>query len=139
MGRRVVSAVFEALAKDGRIQPRAVTPSRALTEARDAVSQLVIKWDDALADRIAAENLFLDQAKDRRRAAMEALREKAGACRLPTEFDEVENALRGRWTLHCERENLQVSITLAPTEPPTVQLLSVTPARPVQTEACPSS
>jgi len=136
---RVVSTVFETLAKDGRIQPRAVTPSRALTEARDAVSQLVIKWDDALADRIAAENLFLDQAKDRRRAAIEALREKAGACRLPTEFDEVENALRGRWTLHCERENLQVSITLAPTEPPTVQLLSVTPARPVQTEACPSS
>ena len=136
---RVVSTVFETLAKDGRIQPRAVTPSRALTEARDAVSRLVMKWDDALADRIAAENLFLDQAKDRRRAAIEALREKAGACRLPTEFDEVENALRGRWTLHCERENLQVSITLAPTEPPTVQLLSVTPARPVQTEACPSS
>ena len=136
---RVVSAVFETLAKDGRIQPRAVTPSRALTEARDAVSRLVMKWDDALADRIAAENLFLDQAKDRRRAAIEALREKAGACRLPTEFDEVENALRGRWTLHCERENLQVSITLAPTEPPTVQLLSVTPARPVQMEACPSS
>jgi len=136
---RVVSTVFETLAKDGRIQPRAVTPSRALTEARDAVSRLVMKWDDALADRIAAENLFLDQAKDRRRAAMEALREKAGACRLPTEFDEVENALRGRWTLHCERENLQVSITLAPTEPPTVQLLSVTSARPVQTEACPSS
>ena len=136
---RVVSTVFETLAKDGRIQPRAVTPSRALTEARDAVSRLVMKWDDALADRIAAENLFLDQAKDRRRAAIEALREKAGACRLPTEFDEVENALRGRWTLHCERENLQVSITLAPTEPPTVQLLSVTPARPVQMEACPSS
>ena len=136
---RVVSTGFETLGKDGRIQPRAVTPSRALTEARDAVSRLVMKWDDALADRIAAENLFLDQAKDRRRAAIEALREKAGACRLPTEFDEVENALRGRWTLHCERENLQVSITLAPTEPPTVQFLSVTPARPVQTEACPSS
>ena len=136
---RVVSTVFETLAKDGRIQPRAVTPSRALTEARDAVSQLVIKWDDALADRIAAENLFLDQAKDRRRAAMEALREKAGACRLPTVFDDVENALRGRWTLHCDRENLQMSITLAPTEPPTVQFLSVTPARPVQMEACPSS
>ena len=42
-------------------------PSPALVAARDAVSRLVVQWDDALADRIAAENLFLDRSKDRRR------------------------------------------------------------------------
>jgi hypothetical protein len=92
------------------------------------VSRLVLKWDDTLADRIAAENLYLDQSKDRRRAAIEKLRANVGSCSAPTAFDYVENAQRGRWTMSCERGSLQVSITLAPTTPPKVQFLSVTPA-----------
>ncbi|HZR23730.1 MAG TPA: serine hydrolase domain-containing protein [Vicinamibacterales bacterium] len=124
---RVITNVFDALAADGRIAPRAVAPSNALIEARDAVSQLIIRWDDALADRIAAENLFLDQSKDRRRAAIADLRAKAGACTAPAAFDDVENALRGRWTMTCERGNIRVSITLAPTMPPRVQFLTVEP------------
>jgi len=133
---RVVTNVLDALAKDGRIKRRPVTPSKTLTDARDAVSQLVIKWDDALADRIAAENLFLDQSKDRRRAAIADLRAQVGACQAPTEFEYVENALRGRWTMKCERGDLQVAITLAPTMPPKVQLLAVRPAMPVTMENC---
>ena len=133
---RVISNVFEALARDGRIAPRPAVPSTALIEARDAVSRLVIKWDDGLADRIAAENLFLDQSRDRRRAAIETLRGDAGACAMPRDFDYVENALRGRWTIACERQKLQISITLAPTEPPKVQYLSVTPPMPVRVESC---
>ena len=43
-------------------------------------------------------------------------------------FDEVENALRGQWTMNCEKGKLQVAITLAPTMPPRVQFLSVRPA-----------
>jgi hypothetical protein len=41
-----------------------------------------------------------------------------GPCRPGAGFDRVENALRGEWTLPCERGALRVSITLAPTEPP---------------------
>jgi hypothetical protein len=135
---RVITNVFDALARDGRIKPRAIAPSKALTDARDAVSQLVIRWDDALADRIAAQNLFLDQSRDRRRAAIADLRARSGACTPPKDFDDVENALRGRWTMTCERENLQVSITLAPTTPPTVQFLAVAPA-PAATAGTPRS
>jgi hypothetical protein len=40
----------------------------------------------------------------------------------------VENALRGQWTIACERGSLQASITLAPTMPPRVQFLSVRPS-----------
>ena len=133
---RVVANVFDALAKDRRIKPRAVAPSKALTDARDAVSQLVIKWDDALADRVAAENLFLDQSKDRRRAAISELRSRVGACTPPKDFDYIENALRGRWTLTCERGNVHVAITLAPTMPPKVQLMGIRPAMPVTMENC---
>jgi CubicO group peptidase (beta-lactamase class C family) len=133
---RVVGNAFDLLAKNGRLKPRAVKPSEALTAARDEVSRLVMKWDDALADRIAAENLYLDQSKDRRRAAIEKLLANVGSCGAPTSFDYVENALRGRWTMKCERGDLQVAITLAPTMPPKVQLLGIGPAMPVSLESC---
>ena len=63
---------------------------------------------------------------DRRRAAIESLHAQVGACRAGSGFDRVENALRGDWTMSCERGRLRVAITLAPTMPPTVQFLSVT-------------
>ena len=120
---------IDRLDRTGGLQPREIRPSPALVAARDAVSKLVVRWDDELADKIAAENLFLDRSKDRRRKEIEDLRAKVGACTAPDGFDVVENALRGQWTMSCERGKLQVSmITLAPTMPPTVQFMSVRPA-----------
>ena len=58
-------------------------------------------------------------------AEVQALRDKVGSCAVPTTFDAVENWLRGQWTMKCERGNLGVSITLAPTIPPRVQYLEV--------------
>jgi len=118
-------AAQEALARTGGLQPRVIEPSPALTSARDAVAGLIVKWDDAAADRIAAVNLFLDQSKDRRRAAIEGLRAQVGVCPPGSGFDHVENALRGDWTMTCERGRVRVAITLAPTVPPKVQFLSV--------------
>ena len=126
----IANQAFERLAATGGLQPRALRPSSALVEARDNVSRLVMQWDDKLAGRIAAENLFLDRSKDRRRKEIEALKAGVGACTLPDRFDHVENALRGSWTMTCERGALQVAITLAPTMPPTVQHLSVRPLSP---------
>jgi CubicO group peptidase (beta-lactamase class C family) len=116
---------FEELRKTGGLQPRMPQPSTDLVSARDAVSQLIIRWDDQAADRVAAANLFLDRAKERRRAEIAELRQQVGACQMPDRFDTVENALRGDWSMTCERGKLQVAITLAPTTPPTVQYLSV--------------
>ncbi len=125
-----LTAALESLAQSGVIKPREAMPSPALVQARNDVSQLVIKWDDALADRIAAMNLFLDQSKERRRAGIERLHERVGACTAPTAFNHVENALRGNWLMDCERGQIQVSITLAPTSPPKVQFLGVSTAPP---------
>ncbi len=122
---RVTTSAFDLLANTGGLKARMPQASPALTGARDAVSRLVARWDDRLADTIAAENLFLDQSKDRRRADLESLLAKSGACSAGSGFDEVENALRGRWTMNCERGKLEVAITLAPTMPPRVQFLSV--------------
>ncbi len=125
-----VSEAVDRLAKTGGLQPRVVQPSKALVDARDAVSRLIIKWDDQLADRIAAENLFLDESKERRKAHLEGLRAKVGTCTMPDRFDAVENALRGTWTMSCASGKLGAALTLAPTMPPTVQFISVDPAPP---------
>ena len=129
LGRRRRRGV-DRLAKTGGLQPRVVQPSKALVDARDAVSRLIIKWDDQLADRIAAENLFLDESKERRKAHLEGLRAKVGTCTMPDRFDAVENALRGTWTMSCASGKLAAALTLAPTMPPTVQFISVDPAPP---------
>lgn len=123
----VFDAATAALARTGALTRRQPEPSAWLLAAKDDVTRLVNGWDDGLADRIAAVNLFLDQSKDRRRLQITGLREQVGACRADGPFD-VENALRGQWTLNCERGALRVAITLAPTMPPKVQYLSVQPA-----------
>lgn len=125
----VVDQAFDALARTGGLQARVVQPSPALVEARDAVSRLIVRWDDQLADQIAAENLFLDVPKPRRRRELDEFRAKYGACRPAGDLD-VENALRGQWTMSCERGTLRVSVTLAPTMPPRVQFLALQPVVP---------
>lgn len=135
-----VDAAFDALLRTGALQPRVVQPSPALIDARNAAAKLVVKWDDALADSIAAENLFLDTDKAHRRADLDRLHEAVGACTAGSGFDNVENALRGSWVMDCERGKVRASITLAPTMPPKVQFFSARQARPDERApaTCPS-
>jgi CubicO group peptidase (beta-lactamase class C family) len=137
-----IADALAALARTGGLQPREPAPSTALNSARDAVSRLVMSWDDQLADSIAAMNLYLDEAKDRRQRAIAALVREVGQCRSDGPFA-VENALRGQWIMPCERGRLRVAITLAPTVPPKVQFLSVNKAEADETlgaaPTCPAS
>jgi hypothetical protein len=128
----VFDAATAAFARTGALIRRQPEPSAALLAAKSDVTRLVNQWDDGLADRIAAVNLFLDESKDRRHRQITALRESVGLCRADSAFD-VENALRGQWNMSCEKGTLRVSITLAPTMPPKVQYLSVQPAPEVPT------
>lgn len=133
----VITDVLEALSRTGALRPREPSPSAALTSARDAVSRLVVSWDDRLADSLAAMNLYLDESKDRRQRAIAALVAETGPCRNEGPFV-VENALRGQWMMRCERGALRVAITLAPTMPPKVQYLSVRRADPDEALAAPA-
>lgn len=126
----VVTQAFELMNQTGALQPRMPQPSPTLVESRDAVSRLIMNWDDKLADDIAAMNLYRDSAKERRQKQIADLRAKVGTCTAPAAFDTVENWLRGQWTMKCERGDLNVSITLAPTIPPKVQYLDVRMATP---------
>jgi CubicO group peptidase (beta-lactamase class C family) len=123
----VTEQALELLSRTGGLAPRVPQPAPVLLERQAQVSRLVTRWDDALADSLAAMNLYLDESKDRRRAAIERLRLQAGGdCRNPGTL-QAENALRGRWRMRCRTGDLRVSITLAPTEPARVQFLEVTP------------
>jgi CubicO group peptidase (beta-lactamase class C family) len=113
-----------ALYATGAMQPRVPQPSRALLAAQKDVTQLILKWDDALASRIAADNLFLDETLARRAARIRELQTKHGVC-SPASTIDAENALRGRWRMKCERGWLDLGITLAPTTPPLVQFIGV--------------
>jgi CubicO group peptidase (beta-lactamase class C family) len=121
----VMNEAFDLLAKTGGLQARMPQPAPSLVASRDAVSQLIMNWDDRKADEMAAMNLYLDSSKERRRLQIADLRAKVGTCTAPAAFDSVENWLRGQWTMKCERGDLRVSITLAPTIPPRVQFLDV--------------
>lgn len=129
-----VDRALQLMAATGALAPRMPEPSAALESARSAVTRLVQRWNQQLADSVAAVNLFLDRSADRRAAQIATLREKVGECRDGAGFDYVENALRGSWLMPCERGNLRATITLAPTTPPTVQFMEVweprTPAPP---------
>ncbi len=121
--------VFDLLSQTGGLSARAPQPSPVLSEMHDQVSRLVTKWSDALADSIAAMNLYLDESKERRREGFAAPWIKArDGCANEGPFL-VENALRGRWRMRCDNGDVRVSITLAPTEPARVQLLEVVPVR----------
>jgi len=121
--------VLSALHRTGALQPRGVQPSQALLKAQADVSQLIVKWDDNLANRIAADNLFLDVAADVRSSRWKALAGEHGTCR-PASSIKPENALRGEWRMMCDRGWLDVCITLGPTMPPKVQLINITPVLP---------
>ncbi|MBA2354015.1 MAG: beta-lactamase family protein [Acidobacteria bacterium] len=120
-----LDAALAALTRTGALQPRQPQPSAALTTMRGEVTGLLQQWDDRRAEAIAANNLFKDLDRARRRDEVAALRERHGTCHGGGAWM-VENALRGEWVMPCERGAIRVAITLAPTIPPRVQYLSLT-------------
>ena len=122
-----------ALQRTGALQPRVVKPSPVLLAAQADISQLIIKWDDALANRITADNFFLDTPVEARKSRWQALAQDHGTCRPGTTID-PENALRGGWRMMCDRGWLDVFITLAPTTQPKIQAIGITPVLPPDAE-----
>jgi CubicO group peptidase (beta-lactamase class C family) len=120
----VMQQALLALHRTGALEPRVAQASEALLAAQRDVSQLIVRWDDALAARIAADNLFLDRPAARWAETLGGLAKAHGAVRSVGPI-KAENALRGQWRIDCERGWLDVWVTLAPTPTPRVQELEV--------------
>lgn len=110
------------LAATGGLAPREVTPAPALVAAREAVDGLFARWDSAAAE-VAFIPTFFD-AGPTTATDLAALRAAHGSCRPEGPID-AENALRGTWTLGCERGYVDLFVSLAPTVPPRIQSLIV--------------
>ena len=98
--------------------------------AQQAVTGLLTRWDDEVAERLFADNVALDQPLDRRRERIGRMWERLGpprprtqAAPRPAEFDSPAHC---RWWLHGEHGDTQVEILLTPQNPPRVQSLAVT-------------
>jgi CubicO group peptidase (beta-lactamase class C family) len=124
----ISQSMVDALLESGGLQPRRTPPSRYLRETGAALASLVEEWSDVTLKSLAADNLFLDEPLDARRAQVAEMRRRLGTCTADDRI-EAENWLRGSFRMTCQHGWLGVSFTLAPTQPPRVQSLTFTEAR----------
>jgi CubicO group peptidase (beta-lactamase class C family) len=117
----VLSQAFDLLTRTGALEPRTLPPAPALISMRDSIGGLWNRWDEAALTKLAADNFFLDSALAARKQEMEAVQARAGKCEAPGPL-EPENLLRGRFRMKCEKGEVEIAFTLAPTHPPTLQM-----------------
>jgi CubicO group peptidase (beta-lactamase class C family) len=106
------------------------TPWPETLEARLAVEGLLREWDDAVAERLFAENVALDMPFAERRVRIEqAIGAVAGLdwTRPPRSPEPAQSPAHLVWHLPARRGRLRVEILLTPTTPSLVQTLKVTP------------
>jgi hypothetical protein len=115
---------LETLIRTSASRPRAVVLTPILQSAHDDLVRLLNAWDDELADRLFADNFFLDLDRGHWRMKCQQLREAHGALQPDREVN-PSNWLRGVRRLHGERGWCDVWATLSPTLPPRVQMLRI--------------
>lgn len=122
--RLASTQALRQLVRQGPAQPRRKAGAPALEAARADITRLLAQWDDALADRLFADNFFLDDSREWWRTEMGRLDATHGQLRDEGSF-EAENALRGTWKLMGEQGWVKAFVTLTPTVPPHVQALEL--------------
>jgi CubicO group peptidase (beta-lactamase class C family) len=123
-------AVEQAMAAQTSMGGAGASPWPETTEARRTVEGLLREWDDAVADRLFAENVALDMPFPERRVRIEqAISAVAGLdwTRAPRSPEPSESPAHLVWRLPARRGRLRLEILLTPTSPPLVQTLKVTP------------
>lgn len=127
---QIINSVLSLLFATNALKPRALPVASALIETQTQLMNLFNQWNDDTALALATESFFLDLALERRRVQFQQLRREFGPCKSVTAVI-PENALRGRWIMQCQRGTIEVFATLAPTVPPRLQYLILTPAKPL--------
>lgn len=106
---------------------RRVRPNLATESARDAVEQLIDRWNDAAAATLFAMNVDLDEPISDRRTFIDGLRVRHGKLRRDdSEPVESLTSYQASWWLKGERGRVRVEILLSPEVPPKVQTFALT-------------
>jgi CubicO group peptidase (beta-lactamase class C family) len=123
IGEQMLTALVRA-----EVAPiRRLAPAPALETARVAIERLLASWDDELAAATFSMNVDMDEPIERRRAAIERLRETHGALRRSDEAPTFGSSFHAEWWLEGEpgRGRVKVEITLDPQQVPKVQHLEM--------------
>jgi serine-type D-Ala-D-Ala carboxypeptidase/endopeptidase len=133
--RPAASDVLDMLLRAEPVPRRRPAPLPATVAMREVVDGLLARWDDAVADRVFASNMDLDEPREARRAAAEAIARDLGPFvadhRRPVDDGrraDASSPAHLAWWLRGERGWLRVSILLTPEPVPRIQSLRLTPA-----------
>jgi hypothetical protein len=116
----IVELLFEEL----DLKPRETRTSEILKTRQKQVVEWIEEGSVELEAEILAENFFLDEDRDRRRARIHSQLEKAGPVKGIGPM-EPWNQLRGTFDLYGEKDTLQVVFTLSPEAQPKIQALEI--------------
>lgn len=117
--------VAQLLLEKTALPARTIPPSPILLTRQAQVVELLKAWDPKLAAELAAENFFLDRARESWRAHAQATLAQLGALRSVGELV-PENQLRGTFPLVGEHGRVDVFFTLTPEKSPKLQQLRLT-------------
>ena len=112
--------VLDTLINLAGLKPRQLVASSILNQRKDELVKLLPNWNNAEASGIFAQNFFMDYFPDSLRKEATAIFEKAGKI-LSVKDLVPENGLRGYFMMEGEQNNIKVSFTLTPENPPLIQ------------------
>jgi len=120
--------LLAGLVREGHAPRRSVHPAPVVERCRDVAEALLAAWDDAVADDVFGMNLDLDEPRDQRRAAVEAVADALGPfCRDDARAAVSTSSAHCRWWLRGASGWAKVEILVTPEPVPRMQTFRVTP------------
>lgn len=118
------TAIEKMLFGTAQLKTRQLPVSDILAERQVQVLSMLQTWDANLEKEIVAENLYLDESRERRMTHAHEVFEKAGEI-IEVETILPENQLRGTFKIQAANGSIDVYFTLTPEKNSKVQDLSV--------------
>lgn len=123
-------AVWDAameLGRAGWFKPRTIVVSAPLAAAYKVTGAMYLKGHIDPGGSLLAMNFLMDRTAENWTREFGRLKAAVGECRTDAPIT-ATGALAGTFTWPCERGRLEGNLLLAPTEPPVIQALRLTPA-----------
>ncbi|MDI9356738.1 MAG: serine hydrolase domain-containing protein [Chitinophagaceae bacterium] len=121
MGTPVTKAIDTILSLTN-ISPRTLIPNKTLLQTQQYIIKNIPDMQDTT---LFADNFFKDESWESRKKNIQNIRNIAGKIQsIHTLIP--ENALRGSFTLSCEKKDIEIYFTLSPEKPTKIQYLKLT-------------
>jgi D-alanyl-D-alanine-carboxypeptidase/D-alanyl-D-alanine-endopeptidase len=117
------------LLRAGRLKPRRLTPSTALTNAHAAAAKMYAAGSVTAAGAALAMNFLMDRDAEHWARDLAELKAAVGACDATAPIA-PSSALEGTFTWSCERGRVAGYLLLAPTPASQIQSLALTRSSP---------